>query len=41
LLRRILGPKEKGVTKSRRRLRKEELHKLYTTPNITRAIKLG
>ena len=38
-LRRILGPKRDGVTGERRRLYKEGLNDLYSTPNIIRFIK--
>jgi hypothetical protein len=34
MLRRIFGPKRKEVTGERRKLHNEELHNLYTSPNI-------
>jgi hypothetical protein len=39
VLRRIFGPKRDEVTGERRRLHKEELNDLYSSPNIIRAIK--
>jgi hypothetical protein len=39
VLRRIFGPKRDGVTGEWRRLRKEELNDLYSSPNIIRVIK--
>jgi hypothetical protein len=36
VLRRIFGPKREGVTGGWRKLRKEELHNLYTSPSIIR-----
>jgi hypothetical protein len=38
-LRRISGPKEDKVTGERRKLQNEELHDLYSSPNIVRVIK--
>jgi hypothetical protein len=38
-LRRIFGPKREEVAGGWRRLHKEELHNLYTSPDIIRAIK--
>jgi hypothetical protein len=38
-LRRIFGPKRDEVTGDWRKLHNEELHNLYTSPNITRMIK--
>jgi len=35
VLRRIFGPKRQEVEGSLRRLRNEELHNLYSSPNIT------
>jgi hypothetical protein len=34
VLRRIFGPKRDGVTEGRRKLHKEELHNLYSSPSI-------
>ena len=34
VLRRIFGPKRDEVTEERRKLRNEELHDLYSSPNI-------
>jgi hypothetical protein len=34
VLRRIFGPKREEVAEDWRRLHNEELHKLYTSPNI-------
>jgi hypothetical protein len=39
VLRRIFGPKRDGVTGRRRKLHNEELHNLYSSPNIIRIIK--
>jgi hypothetical protein len=39
VLRRIFGPKRKGVTEERRKLHSEELHNLYSSPDIIRQIK--
>jgi hypothetical protein len=39
VLRRIPGPKREEVVGGCRRLHNEELHKLYTSPNIIRVIK--
>jgi hypothetical protein len=39
LLGRIFGPKREKVVGGWRRLHDEELHKLYASPNIIRAIK--
>jgi hypothetical protein len=39
LLRRILGPKRDEVTGGWRKLHNEELHNLYSSPNIIRMIK--
>jgi hypothetical protein len=39
VLRRILGPKRDEVTGDWRKLHNEELHKLYSSPNIIRMIK--
>jgi hypothetical protein len=39
LLRRIVGPKKDEVTGSWRKLHNEELHNLYSSPNIIRVIK--
>jgi hypothetical protein len=40
VLRRIFGPKREGVTGGWRKLHNEELHNLYSSPNIIRIIKL-
>jgi hypothetical protein len=40
VLRRILGPKRDDVTGEWRKLHSEELHTLYSYPNIIRQIKL-
>jgi hypothetical protein len=40
MLRRIFGPKRDEVTGGWRKLYNEELHDLYSTPNIIRMIKL-
>jgi hypothetical protein len=40
VLRRIYGPERKEVAGGWRRLHNEELHNLYTSPNIIRTIKL-
>jgi hypothetical protein len=39
MLRRIFGPKRDEVTGDWRKLHNEELHKLYSSPNIIRMIK--
>jgi len=39
VLRRICGPKREEVAGGWRRLHNEELHKLYSSPNVIRAIK--
>jgi hypothetical protein len=39
VLKRIFGPVRRGETVSWRRLHNEELHNLYTSPHIIRAIK--
>jgi hypothetical protein len=39
VLRRIFGPKRDGVTVDWRKLHNEELHNLYSSPNIIRMIK--
>jgi hypothetical protein len=39
VLRRIFGPKRDEVTGEGRKLRVEELHKLYLSPDIIRQIK--
>jgi hypothetical protein len=39
LLRRIFGPKRDEVTGDWRKLRNEEVHNLYSAPNIIRMIK--
>jgi hypothetical protein len=39
VLRRILGPKRDEVTGDWRKLHDEELHNLYSSPNIIRMIK--
>jgi hypothetical protein len=41
VLRRIFGPKRDEVTGERKRLHKEELNDLYSSPNIIRLIKTG
>jgi hypothetical protein len=41
VLRRIFGPKRDGVTGDWRKLHNEELHNLYSSPNIMRMIKMG
>jgi hypothetical protein len=38
-LRRIFGPKRDELTGDRRKLHNEELHNLYSSPNIIRMIK--
>jgi hypothetical protein len=38
VLRRIFGPKSDEATGERRRLQNEELHNLYSSPNIIRHI---
>jgi hypothetical protein len=40
MLRRIFGPKRDEVTGDWRKLHKEELQNLYSSPNIIRIIKL-
>jgi hypothetical protein len=39
VLRRIFGPKRDEVTGDLRKLHNEELHNLYSSPNIIRMIK--
>ena len=39
VLRRIFGPRKDEVTGEWRRLHNEELHDLYSSPNIVRVIK--
>jgi hypothetical protein len=39
VLRRIFGPKRDDATGEWRKLRNEELHNLYSSPNILRMIK--
>jgi hypothetical protein len=39
VLRRIFGPKRDEVTGGQRKLNNEELHSLYSSPNIIRMIK--
>jgi len=39
VLRRIFGPKREGVTRKWRKLHKEELSDLYSSPNTVRMIK--
>jgi hypothetical protein len=39
VLRRIFGPNRDEVTGQRRKLHSEELHNLYSSPNIIRQIK--
>jgi hypothetical protein len=39
MLRRIFGPKRQEAEGGWRRLHNEELHNLYTPPNVIRAIK--
>jgi hypothetical protein len=41
VLRRIFGPKRDEVTGDWRKLHNEELHNLYSSPNIIRMIKSG
>jgi hypothetical protein len=41
VLRRIFGPKRDEVTGGWRKLHNEELHNLYSSPNIIRMIKEG
>jgi hypothetical protein len=36
VLRRIMGPKRPGVTGGWRKLHNEELHNLYSSPNVIR-----
>jgi hypothetical protein len=38
VLRRIFGPKSEEVAEGWRRLHNEELHSLYTSPNVIRLI---
>jgi hypothetical protein len=40
VIRRIFGAKRDEVTRGKRKLHNEELHNLYSTPNIIRMIKL-
>jgi hypothetical protein len=40
VLRRIFGPKRDEVTRCWRKLHSEDLHNLYSSPNIIRMIKL-
>jgi hypothetical protein len=39
VLRRIFGPKREEITGYWRKLRNEELHNLYSSPNIIRMMK--
>jgi len=39
VLRRILGPKREKVAGGWRKLHNEELHNLYSSPNVIRVIK--
>jgi hypothetical protein len=39
VLRRIFGPKKDEVTREWRKLHSEELHNLYSSPNIIRQVK--
>jgi hypothetical protein len=39
VLRRIVGPKRDEVTGERRKLHSEELHNLYSSPDIIRQVK--
>jgi hypothetical protein len=41
VLRRIFGPKRDIVTRDWRKLHNEELHNLYSSPNIVRITKSG
>jgi hypothetical protein len=41
VLRRIFGPEREEVEGGWRRLHNEELHNLYTSPNVIRVIKSG
>jgi hypothetical protein len=41
VLRRVFGTKRGGVTGRRRKLHNEELHDLYSSPNIIRIMKSG
>jgi hypothetical protein len=41
VLRRIFGPKRDEVTGERRKLHNEELHNLYSSPDIIRQVKSG
>jgi len=41
MLKRIFGPKREEVAVDWRRLHNEELHNLYTSPNIIMVIKLS
>jgi hypothetical protein len=39
LLRKILGPKREEITGGRRKLQTEEIHDLYSSPNVIRVIR--
>jgi hypothetical protein len=41
VLRRIFGPRRDEVTGDWRKLHNEELHNVYSSPNIIRMIKAG